>query len=77
MPKDPQILARWSRGLPRAEAAEYMGLGITTFSAMVRSGELPMPVKFRSKDVWDIRSLDDVFDSVRPAVPPLEVNTWD
>ena len=77
MSKDSHLSARWSRGLSRAEAAEYVGVGTTAFSDMVRNGEMPKPIKFRSRLVWDIRSLDDVFDSVRPAVQPSEVNEWD
>jgi predicted DNA-binding transcriptional regulator AlpA len=73
----PPHLAAWPRGLSRALAAQYIGLGVTTFADMVRNGELPKPIKFRGRHVWDRCSLDACFDSALPNVQPLEPNTWD
>ena len=70
-------ITMWPRGLSSAQAALYVGLGASTFADMVRSGELPKPIKFRSRNVWDRQSLDACFDSALPNVPPSGLNTWD
>lgn len=49
------------RGLSRGEAAEYIGVSPTLFDTMVKSGQMPRPVKAMSRVIWDIRALDDAF----------------
>lgn len=52
------------RGLNRAEAATYIGVGATKFDEMVTDGRMPKPRLIDGRRVWDIRELDISFDSL-------------
>lgn len=65
------------RGLSRAQAASYVGLGTTFFDQKVADGTFPKSFKIGSRTLWDIRKLDVAFDSLDDSVPTLESNPWD
>ena len=46
------------RGLSRRDAAEYCGLGLSTFNARVAEGALPGPIFHGRCRVWDRLALD-------------------
>lgn len=49
------------RGLSRAQAAEYVGVGCTKFDEMVHDGRMPKPKRIDSRCVWDRVKLDEAF----------------
>lgn len=51
------------RGLSEPEAAIYIGLGVTKFRELVKSGQMPKPHLFGSRRVWDVDALDAAFKS--------------
>jgi predicted DNA-binding transcriptional regulator AlpA len=55
------------RGLSRAQAAAYVGVGTTLFDAMVRDGRMPAPFKIGARVIWDRRKLDAAFDALSDA----------
>jgi predicted DNA-binding transcriptional regulator AlpA len=55
------------RGLSRAQAAAYGGVGTTLFDAMVRDGRMPAPFKIGARVIWDRRKLDGAFDALSDA----------
>lgn len=62
------------RGLSRAEAADYVGVSVSLFDAMVKDGRMPQPKRINSRIVWDRRRLDEAFD----ALPDTNANNpWD
>lgn len=56
------------RGLDRAEAAAYVGVGTSLFDRLVGDGRMPAPKRIDGRLVWDRRALDAAFD----ALPDLE-----
>ena len=62
------------RGMSRTEAAQYLGVGTTSFDNMVKDGTMPKPVRLGGRVVWDIQALDAAFD--RLAAPSTN-NPWD
>lgn len=50
------------RGLSRSEAAEYVGLSVGSFDAQVNIGNLPQPIAFGKRLVWDRAALDHALD---------------
>jgi len=50
------------RGLNRDQAAQYVGLSMTTFHRFVVEGLLPSPLHFGRRRVWDRRALDEALD---------------
>lgn len=48
-------------GLTRAQAAEFIGVGVTTFDEMVADGLMPAPRLARSCVRWDRRLLELAF----------------
>jgi hypothetical protein len=64
------------RGLSRAEAAIYIGVGVTKFDALVAAGSMPGPKRIDSRRVWDIVALDFAFDQL-PDENGMPDQTWD
>lgn len=62
------------RGLNREEAAIYVGVSPSKFDELVKDGRMPGAKKIDARKIWDIRSLDLVFDEL-----PQEgdANEWD
>ena len=52
------------RGLRRADAANYVGLGVNKFDELVKDGRMPRPKKIDGAIVWDIKMLDVYFDAL-------------
>lgn len=52
------------RGLKLAQAARYVGVGVTKFNEMVADGRMPKARKIDTRKVWDSRELDDAFDAL-------------
>ena len=53
----------WPRGLKAADAAEYVGLGESTFLAEVERGKIPPPTWLtKNRKVWLREKLDDYLD---------------
>lgn len=57
------------RGLERAQAAAYIGVGARLFDQMVDDGRMPQPRKIGVRCVWDVRELDQHFDDLPHAKP--------
>ena len=62
------------RGLSRAQAAAYIGVGVTKFGEMVLDGRMPRAKRIDRREVWDIRKLDDAFEALPDE---SESNPWD
>ncbi|HEV7339824.1 MAG TPA: XRE family transcriptional regulator [Bosea sp. (in: a-proteobacteria)] len=52
------------RGLSLAESADYIGVSVTKFLAMVADGRMPKPKEIDRRRVYDIRALDRAFDAL-------------
>lgn len=76
------------RGLSRGQAAEYLGIGASTFDALVRDGRMPPAKRIGARTVWDRVALDDAFARLggaagMPAEPEPDAtaeddpNPWD
>lgn len=52
------------RGLSRAEAARYIGVGIRLFDQMIEKHLMPPAKAAGGKFVWDVRELDAAFDEL-------------
>jgi predicted DNA-binding transcriptional regulator AlpA len=63
------------RGLSRAQAAEYIGVGVTKFDEMVDDGRMPRPKRIDGRIVWDRIKLDKAFDALDDEGGPR--NEWD
>lgn len=50
------------RGMSREEAASFIGVSVGTFDKLVRSGDIPPPIKLDRKKIWDKRALDRWLD---------------
>jgi hypothetical protein len=48
-------------GLSRAEAAEYIGVGVTLFDQMVVDCRMPKPKLINSRKVWHRDRLEEAF----------------
>jgi predicted DNA-binding transcriptional regulator AlpA len=47
--------------LSRAEAAEYIGVGVSLFDQMVTDGRMPKPKLINSRKVWHRDRVDEAF----------------
>ena len=63
------------RGLSRAQAAEYIGVGVTKFDELVDDGRMPRPKRIDGRIVWDRIKLDEAFDALDDEGGPS--NEWD
>jgi hypothetical protein len=48
-------------GLSRAEAAEYIGVGVSLFDQMVTDGRMPKPKLINTRKVWHRGRVDEAF----------------
>ena len=48
-------------GLARAEAAEYIGVGVDKFDEMVKDGRMPKPKLVDSKKLWMRSKIEKAF----------------
>ncbi|WOH58520.1 hypothetical protein [Bradyrhizobium sp. BWC-3-1] len=49
------------RGMPREEAARYIGVGTTKFDEMVADGRMPRPKKIDGRVIWDRLRVEATF----------------
>lgn len=68
--------APFRRGLSRAEAADYIGIGTTKFDALVKDGRMPKPKRIDGRTVWDRIAVDRAFDEL-DAKDQSNENPWD
>lgn len=54
-------LAYPPRGFSREEAARYVGVGATTFDAMVADGRMPRPLHVGKRVIWDRLKIEASF----------------
>lgn len=71
-------------GLCRVEAADYIGVGVTLFDAMVDDGRMPQPKEINSRMVWERPALDEAFRALpnrickgSEGVEAAKPNPWD
>ncbi|MEJ6395498.1 hypothetical protein V8J82_19725 [Gymnodinialimonas sp. 2305UL16-5] len=64
------------RGLSRAEAAEYVGVGVSKFDTLVADGRMPEPKRIDGRRVWDRRQVDRAFDLLEGGCA-VEDNPWE
>jgi predicted DNA-binding transcriptional regulator AlpA len=50
------------RCVDRKEAASYVCVSVGHFDKLVRSGEMPKPIKLGGRKVWDKHTLDQAID---------------
>jgi predicted DNA-binding transcriptional regulator AlpA len=65
------------RGLSRAQAAEYVGLGATKFTELVADGRMPKPTRIDGRIVWDRVKLDEAFAVLTETTEAHSENEWD
>jgi hypothetical protein len=66
------------RGLNREQAAEYVGVGVTLFDAMVADGRMPKPIEVNSRRLWDRWALDTSFGALADKTATGEdADYWD
>jgi predicted DNA-binding transcriptional regulator AlpA len=53
------------RGLKRNDAADYIGVSTTKFDELVKSNQMPSPIRIGGRVVWDIHELDESFDALK------------
>ena len=63
------------RGFSKPEAAAYIGVGVTKFTELVATGQMPKPRMADTKLIWDIRELDEYFDRL-PIKGGNRKNVW-
>ena len=67
-------------GLPRVDAATYIGCSPRMFDTMVKEGQMPCPRLIGSKKVWGTSELKEAFNSLPRAAGTFgfsEGNDWD
>ena len=62
------------RGYSRTEAAQYVGISETMFDSMVKSGDMPKPMRIGKRTIWDVQALDAAFDALAAVG---NENPWD
>lgn len=65
------------RGLPRTDAAFYIGCSPRMFDGMVKNGEMPSPRLIGKKKVWDRDELDEFFADLPRPESNSDKNDWD
>lgn len=71
------------RGLSRADAARYVGVGDTLFTDLVANGTMPKPRVVGRRRIWDRYELERAFDDLPRddeatlAEAPKRKNSWD
>ena len=66
------------KGLPRVEAATYIGCSPRMFDDMVKTGTMPVPRLIGTKKVWDTFELKEAFEELpRAQSSNIVENDWD
>jgi predicted DNA-binding transcriptional regulator AlpA len=61
------------RGLNRYQAANYIGVSASLFDQLIKQGEMPQPIRVKTRVIWDVRRLDEAFDELGG----YDENPWD
>jgi len=74
----PEIAARLPirRGISEAEAALYVGIGVSKFQEMVRDHRMPRPYLIDRRKVWDFDDLDAAFKSLPREGDDAPSDSW-
>ncbi len=64
------------RGLSRDEAAIYLGISPSKFDELRKDGRVGPPRLIDGRKVWDIRDLDDAFDSLPYEAVESDADDW-
>lgn len=65
---------RWPRGLPRALAAEYCGISVSTFDENMKKGAFPQPFQLPTgMMLWDRGDLDAAIDALKNGTLPVSM----
>ena len=75
-PRRPLIPAHDRIGLSRAEAAEYIGVGVSLFDEMVADGRMPKPKLINSRKVWHRERLAEAFAELPEEGQDKETDPW-
>jgi hypothetical protein len=65
------------RGISRAQAAEYIGVGCSKFDELVRDGRMPKPKRIDGRTIWDRPKLDEAFAALDDDGAASAGNQWD
>lgn len=52
------------RGMSREAAARYIGVGTSTFDALVEDGRMPKPFRVGKRVIWDRLKIDAAFSDL-------------
>lgn len=63
-------------GLSATQAAEAVGVGLTTFLQLVEEGKMPRPRCIRSRKLWDVDEVRECFKALPHDKQIEEANTW-
>jgi excisionase family DNA binding protein len=63
-------------GLSREEAARHIGVGATTFDAMVEKGEMPQPIRIGRRCVWDREEVEACFRRLKTQAADETADEW-
>jgi predicted DNA-binding transcriptional regulator AlpA len=72
----PLIPAHDRIGLSRAEAAEYIGVGVTLFDQMVADGRMPPAKQINSRKVWMRTKIEKAFAELPEEGQDKETDPW-
>jgi hypothetical protein len=64
------------RGLSRDEAAIYLGISPSKFDELRKDGRVGPPRLIDGRKLWDIRDLDDAFDSLPHEAIESDADDW-
>jgi predicted DNA-binding transcriptional regulator AlpA len=53
------------RGLNRTKAAYFFGISPTMFDEFVKAGEIPKPIRLKSRVIWDRQDLEEAFEDFK------------
>lgn len=65
-----------ARGLSRAAAAAYIGVGVSKFDQMVADDRMPKPKLVNRRKVWDRHQLDAAFADLPEAGQTEPSSPW-
>jgi predicted DNA-binding transcriptional regulator AlpA len=76
MRRDALPLSLPPRGVAREVAAQYIGVSVGKFDAMVSDGRMPAPKRIDGRKVWDRNAVDMAFTAL-PEDQDAAPNPWD
>jgi predicted DNA-binding transcriptional regulator AlpA len=67
----------WPARMDEVMAADYLGVGVTTFRDRVRAKQYPQAVREGGRVLWSRRQLDEFVAAQFGIATASEVNSWD